>query len=235
MRTILLFAAILAFCSSCNMFGGQRVSGNGKITSENRNVSAFTSIDASGSLKVQVRQDSSTAVKIETDENLLEYVEVYVKGNTLVIKSRDGFNLDPSKDLVIYTVAPVYRSIQVSGSGDIISENTISGSEPLEMGVSGSGNINVQVALPRLSAHVSGSGNVLLKGTSKEFSGSVSGSGSIKAFELATDVSTLHISGGADVEITANQKLDVNVSGSADVKYKGNAQVSQSISGSGSV
>lgn len=235
MRKVFLLLALAAVFSSCNMFGGKRVSGNGNIKTEERKVSSFNSVEASGSVKVHIRQDSSSSVKIETDENLMEYIEVYVTGSTLVIKEKDGFNPDPSKDLIIYTAAPVYKSVDVSGSGDIISDNIISGGEPLELGVSGSGFINVQVTLPKVSTHVSGSGDVLLKGTAKEFDGSISGSGSIKAFDLVTDVTTLDLSGAAEAEVTANQKLDVNVSGSGDVKYKGNATVSQSISGSGSV
>ena len=235
MRKILLLLAIVTVLASCNWFGGKKVNGNGNITTQERKVSSFNSVEASGSVKVHIRQDSASSVKIETDENLMEYVEVYVTGSTLVIKEKDGFNPDPSKDLIVYTSAPVYRNVDLSGAGDIISDNIISGGEPLEMGVSGSGNIDVQVALPKLTADVSGSGNLVLKGTTKEFAGSISGSGSIKAFDLSTDISTLNLSGAADAELTVNQKLDVNVSGSGDVKYKGNAAVSQSISGSGSV
>ena len=231
---VLLLAIVLAF-SSCRMLGGQKVNGNGKITAQERKVSAFNSVEASGSLKVHIRQDAVSSVKIETDENLMEYVEIFTSGSTLIIKEKEGYNLKPSKELVVFTAAPVYTTVDVSGSGDIISDNIISGGQPLEMGVSGSGMINVQVALPKVSADVSGSGDVILKGTSKEFSGSISGSGSIKAFDLTTDISYLKLSGAADAEVTVNQKLDVNVSGSGDVKYRGNAAVSQSISGSGSV
>ena len=200
MRKILFVLAVVMVLSSCSWFGGKKVSGNGNITTQERKVSSFNSVEASGSVKVHIRQDSSSSVKIETDENLMEYIEIYVTGSTLVIKEKDGFNPSPSKDLIVYTSAPVYRSVDVSGAGDIISDNIISGGEPLEMGVSGSGNINVQVALPKVSADVSGSGNVMLKGTSKEFTGSISGSGSIKAFDLTTDVSTLNLSGAADAE-----------------------------------
>lgn len=209
--------------------------GNGNITTQERKVSSFSSVEASGSLKVHIRQDSASSVRIETDENLMEYIEVYVTGSTLVIKEKDGFNPDPSKDLIVYTSASVYTSVDISGSGDIISDNIISGSEALAMSVSGSGTINVQVSLPKVSADVSGSGDVTLKGTSKDFEGSISGSGSIKAFDLTTEKTVLNLSGSADAEVFVNQRLDVNVAGSGDVRYKGNATVSQSISGSGSV
>ena len=235
MRTLFFFLLVVMIFSSCRFFGGERISGNGKITTQDRSVGSFNSIDASGSVKVHIKQDPSAAVRIETDENLQPYVEVYTNGNTLVIKSKEGFNLSPTKDVVVYTSAPVYKSIDVSGASDILGDNNITGTEVLEMQVSGSGKIDAQVSVPKVSAHVSGSGDVFLKGASKEFEGSVSGSGSIKAFDLATDETKLDLSGAADAEVTANQKLDVQVSGSGDVKYKGNASVSQSISGSGSV
>lgn len=235
MRTLTFLLLVILFATSCN-FLGQRVSGNGNIVSRDRSVGSFNSIDASGSVKVHLKQDASTSVRIETDDNLQQYVDVYTNGNTLVIKSKNGYNLNPTRNIVVYTSAPVYKSIDVSGSGDILSDNTISGAEALDMQVSGSGKIDVQVSLPKVSADVSGSGDVFLKGTSKEFEGSISGSGSIKAFDLTTDDTKLDLSGAADAEVTANEKLDVHVSGSGDVKYKGNAKsVSQNISGSGSV
>src|SRR5687768_5064695 len=139
MRQAFLLLLLAAIFSSCNWFGGKRVSGNGNIIAQDRKVSSFHSIEASGSVSVHMRQDSSSSVRIETDENLMEYLEVFTDGNTLVIKPKQGFNLKPSRDVVIYTAAPVYRSIDVSGAGVIISDNIISGGEPLEMGVSGSG------------------------------------------------------------------------------------------------
>ena len=235
MRVILIAASILSVLSSCDYFDGKRIPGNGKITTQQRNVGSFNSIDVSGAIDVHIRQDSSASVKVETDENLLEFLEVYTNGNALVIKTKSGYNLDPTKDVIVYATAPQLKNIDASGSCDIIGDNVITTSDALGIALSGSGSVNLQVNLPKLSTKISGSGNVVLKGTAKEFEGNISGSGSIKAFDLITDNSSLDLSGSADAQITANQKLDIEVSGSGDVEYKGNAVVSQSISGSGSV
>ena len=221
--------------SSCHFFGGKRVNGNGKIVTEERRVNGFQHIDVSGSATVRLRQDSMTSVKVETDENLLEYLDVHVDGSTLVIKSKKGYNLDPSKEIIIYATAAQFKEIEASGACTIISDNLISGNQELKIDASGATTINLQVTLPKLSTHISGSGEVTLKGTAKEFSGSISGSGAIKGFDLITDNTELDLSGSAEAEITANQKLDVEVSGSGDVEYKGNASVNQRISGAGSV
>src|SRR5689334_10750389 len=105
MRILTLLLLILLFATSCNFFG-QRVSGNGNVVSRDRSVGSFNSIDASGSVKVHLKQDASTSVRIETDDNLQPYVDVYTDGNRLVIKSKDGYNLNPTRDIVVYTSAP---------------------------------------------------------------------------------------------------------------------------------
>jgi len=233
---VLLIAIIAAFLlPSCHYFMGERVSGNGHITSKQRNVGSFSGVDASGQVIVHVRQDGSSSVKIETDENLQELIEVYTSGNTLVIKTREGFNIDPSRDIVAYVSAPVFKDIDLSGQCDIVGDSPLSGTEPLAMHVSGQGDITLEVNFPKVSTEISGQGNVKLKGQVTDFSASVSGQGDVKCFELVTENTALDISGGSDVEVTANKELTIEASGASSVRYKGNASVSQNISGAGSV
>jgi hypothetical protein len=235
MRIFFIAFAFVTFLSSCQIFGGKRVSGNGKIVTQEKSVNGFSNIDVSGAVTVRLRQDSIPGVKVETDENLLEYLDIHVSGNTLVIETKKGYNLDPTDEVIVYATASHFKNIEASGACDIVSDNLLSGNEALEIDASGAVNINLQVTLPKLSTHVSGSGEVILKGTAKDFSGSISGSGNIKAFELITDNTDLDLSGAAGAQITANQKLNVEVSGAGDVEYKGNASVNQRISGAGSV
>lgn len=231
----LFFGFLLSVCFvSCGFFD-QKVSGNGNILTEKIETGSFSSVALSGSMNVQVRQDNSNGVSIRTDENLIPLIEVFVDGSTLVVREMKGYNLRPSKELVIYVSAPVFREIAVSGSGNIISDNAITGSESLNMKLSGSGTIDMEVDLPKIMTSVSGSGTVMLSGRSNDLEIDLSGSGSIKCFELESDNVSLDLSGSADAEVTANQNLDVHVSGAADVMYRGNAKVKKSISGSGSV
>src|SRR5829696_4315173 len=228
------FTAVILL-SSCHLFGGKKVNGNGKIVTQERSVAGFNSIDVSGSVSVHLRQDSMPSVKVEADENLMEYMDIHVDGSTLVIKTKKGFRLDPSKEIIVYATAASFTDIEASGACDITSDNLISGNQELNIQSSGSTTINLQVTLPKLTTAISGSGDVNLKGVAKEFSGSISGSGSINGFDLITDNTELDLSGSADAKVTANQKLNVEVSGSGDVEYKGNANVNQKISGAGSV
>ncbi|MGE5519909.1 MAG: head GIN domain-containing protein [Candidatus Dadabacteria bacterium] len=235
MRVLFLLIAVSLTLSSCEFFGGERVYGSGHIVNQQRSIGSFNSVSAGGSMVIHIRQNPTSSVSIQADDNLMEYIDVYVDGSTLVVKPKYGYNLDPSRDITVYAAAPSFREIEVSGSGDVISDNQISGSGEMHMSVSGSGNIKVDVNLPKLTTEVSGSGTIAVKGAARDFNASISGSGDIRCFDLVTDNTSLDLSGAADAEVTANQKLDVEVSGSGDVKYKGNAAVNQHISGAGSV
>ena len=236
MRSSIVLLVSGLVLSSCHFFMGERISGNGHIVSEQKNVGSFNSIDASGQVVVHVRQNASaSSVKIETDENLQSYLDVFTDGNTLVIRTKQGFNLDPSKDIIAYVSAPAFKGIGLSGQCDIIGDSPITGSEPLSLHVSGQGDINLEVHLPKISTDISGQGNVNLKGQVTDFNASVSGQGDVKCFDLITENTTLDISGGSDIEVTANKQLNIEASGSSSVHYKGSANVNQNISGSGSL
>lgn len=215
--------------------GGERITGNGQIVTRQRTAESFNSVEVSGGIKVHVRQQPTNEVSIETDENLMEFIDVFTDRGTLVIKEKSGYNLNPSKELTVFVAAPVFESIEVNGACDIIGEGTVSGNQPLKMRVSGSGDIVMQVHLPAVSAHISGSGNVQLAGKATNFDAHVSGSGSVKCLELETENTTLDLSGSSDAKVFANQQLNIDASGSASIEYKGAARVNQSISGSGSV
>jgi hypothetical protein len=225
---------VLMLLGSCRYFGGEWVSGNGKIINRQKDVGSFSNVEVHGSVDVQVRQDSSNLVRIETDENIFQYLDVYKDGNTLVIRPMEGYNLHP-KQLVAYISSPVFRKISVSGDCDITSQGQISGQEELELKVSGSGDIAMQVSLPKVHSTISGSGGLTLKGQATEFDVRVSGSGDVNCFDLATDNTDVQISGSADAEVNASKQLNVRVSGAGNVEYKGNPAVSQKISGAGSV
>jgi Putative auto-transporter adhesin, head GIN domain len=231
---ILLFAISALLLSSCH-FLMDKVAGNGHIVTRERSAGSFNSVEVSGAFKVHVRQDPGNGVKIETDENLMEYIDVYTQGNTLIIRPKSHYNLDPSQDLIVYVSAPVFRKIDLSGACDVISDGKISGNEPLEIEVSGSGDIQMDVDLAKVSTHMSGNGSINLRGQASDFSADISGSGDVKCYDLVTDNTMLDISGSADAEVTANKKLNIDVSGSSTVHYRGNASVSQNVSGSGTV
>lgn len=232
--TIIAVFAVLAF-SSCHYMMGERIRGNGHITSRDERVGSFTSVDVGGAISVSIKQDQNHSVKIETDENLMEFIEVFTEGNTLVIRPRRGYNLDPSRQVIAYVSAPVYKRIEVSGASKIIGENSISGSDELRLGASGASEIELEVDGGELVGDVSGASRLRLRGQVSLVDIHGSGASHVKAFDLVADEAIFDFSGASSADITANKSLRVDASGASHVRYRGNASVNSHTSGASSI
>jgi hypothetical protein len=229
----LFVIAFLAF-TSCR-FMGKRIRGNGIIKTVERPVSSFKEVEANGDIKLIVIQGDLKPVKIEGDENILSYIEVIQEGDRVIIQTKEGVNLRPSGDLIVYVTAPSYKSIEVSGSSDIIGQNKITSNEDLSLQASGAGDIKMEVDAPSIIAGISGSGSVSLKGQAKDLSLNLTGAGHAYCYDLLTENTKVDISGAGSAQVYASVKLSAEVSGAGNINYKGNPTVSQQISGAGSV
>lgn len=236
MRKYFWLIIALPLLGSCRHFWGKRVHGNGDIKTEERTVSSFKNLEVSSSFNVYITQGDLKPVKIEGDENLMQYIEVLQEGDRLIIRNRTGYDLEGSGDLSVHVSAPVFNSISLSGAGDIKGENKIAGSENLELDLSGAGDINMEIDVPKFKAEISGAGSMYIKGQTKDVDLGVSGVGSAHCFDLQAENTKVDVSGVGSAEVFASVKLDAQVNGVGSVNYKGSpTNVSQHVSGVGSI
>ena len=230
---IIFFASIIF--SSCNIIGGKKIRGNGTIKSETRTAGSFNRIDAGGNIDLFIKQDSVSSVRIETDENLMEYIEVRTEGNTLHIKTKDNANLRGTNGINVYISNPSFTHFEVSGACDLITENKISSQESVSLDISGASKVKMALNAPKLVAEVSGASDISVSGETKDLSIDCTGASSAKCFDLLTENADIDVSGASHADVFASVKLDADASGASHVKYKGNAAVTQKSSGAGSV
>ncbi len=95
-------AAFMMILLSVTLSGclGPSVSGSGRVTSETRNVSGFSSVSLEGTGLVVIEQGGTESLTVSGDDNLMSDIETEVRGNTLVLGEKRGFNLSPSRDIV---------------------------------------------------------------------------------------------------------------------------------------
>ena len=85
-RTMLFVALIVFVSTACTVpFAPRLVRGSGDVIVEERDVSDFEEILVTGAGRVIVTQGGSESLSIETDDNLMQYIETEVRGNTLEI------------------------------------------------------------------------------------------------------------------------------------------------------
>lgn len=206
--------------------------------SETRNVGSFKGVQLNIPGKLYLRQGSPQKVVIEASREVLERIETDIVSGNLVIRQENGSWWKSWKDrgtIKVYITAPNLEHISVSGSGSIKSENTIR-ADRMYLGVSGSGDMDLEVETQNLDSKISGSGSMDLKGRARNTEISISGSGNMDGESLSTNTCEVRISGSGNCRIEVSESLDSRVSGSGNIYYRGNPdKVSNHSSGSGSI
>ena len=237
MKTIKIASIILiAFCSIQLSAFKERVKGNGNLITENRTTKTYDEISASGSFNIELVNGTEGELTIEIEENLTKYLITEVKGDELKIYWKKGANISTRKSVKIMVPVTEISTLSLSGSGKIVSSTTIKADE-LNLNLSGSGHITIDIESSSIVSNLSGSGRIGLTGTTEYFECSVSGSGHIGGYDLiVSNMTDAKISGSGNVKATVNGILNAKVSGSGNFRYKGNpTQEIIKISGSGNV
>lgn len=234
-KIILLLPLIMLLFSSCHFMGGHQVRGNGKLSSQNRTLNNFDAVEVVGGMDVVLVPGPAHAVRVEADDNLMQYIETDRDRNTLVVRTRRGYNLNPSAGLKVYITAPQLREIGITGSGTVTSQSRLRYPGTVAIDITGSGDVRLELDAPEINAEATGSGNTALTGTTRNFRAAINGSGEFRCFNLLSENTDVEISGSGSAEVFASKKLDIEINGSGNVAYKGNPSVNQDISGSGDI
>ena len=212
---------IIALLSACIFCSCESITGSGNIVSESRNLKEFTGIKNSGSIDVKVIHEERQMVKVEADDNILEYVTTKVEKGILNIYLKNNLSFR-NINVTVYVGSPSIHQLLVSGSGTITSKNVLKYDDKIELKVSGSGDIDANLDAPSIVANVSGSGKILLRGRTKDFSSTVSGSGDMDGEKLLAENTAVKVSGSGNANVFASVNLDAKVSGSGNIFYSGN-------------
>lgn len=235
MRKLFIPIAFLLFFASCDEIFKKTINGNGNITTQQRSVNRADKIKSAGSFDIVIVQGSSPSVKVEADDNLMDYIITRNEGDDLVIKARDGYNLKSDEPIKVTVTTNELEELEVAGSGNVKGEGKFTGRDHLKISIAGTGNIDLEVNTPEIESHIAGSGNITLAGETRDSKIEIAGMGDYKASDLKSENVEIHIAGSGNTHVYAENKLEVHIAGSGDVYYKGNANITQDIAGSGKI
>jgi hypothetical protein len=231
--TVILALACAPGCMIRGCRGLRVIHGSGNMRTVKKNLPDFSHIRLSGTGRIIITQGNKTAIEIESDDNIVNRISAAVSLDTLKIRKRGPELLRPTHGIEYRIALKDLESISISGSGKVLCKRL--DADSLEIRVSGSSDIDMNITADTLSLDVSGSADALFKGKTRKQSVSISGSANYDASKLITRETSIHIAGSGDARVHALDKLDVNISGSGNVDYSGNPKITQSISGVGKI
>lgn len=216
----------------------EKITGDGNLRKETREVSGYTGVFVSGNANVDLSYGDSKTITVEADANILPYIETTVENGNLVVKTRSKVSINTKNKIIVHATLRKVARLRVSGSGNITGNGDFSNDSRTDIAVSGSGNINMGInSFNETKINISGSGNVTLRGKStNNIDATISGSGSIDCAEVACNDVFAKVSGSGNVKVYANKSIDAKVSGSGNIYYKGAAtNINLKSSGSGKI
>lgn len=237
-NAIVLLVILLGFNSANAQWWGKnkRIKGNGEVIKKTINTSDYDKISGSNSIDITLIKGKEGTITVEAESNIMEHLEIEVKGDKLEIGIEDGYNINTRKGIKITVPVEKISSLSMAGSGDIRSNMTLK-SRDMDISVAGSGDIDVAVESEKLDVSIAGSGDVKISGRTEYLDASVAGSGGIDGFNLKANNVDASIAGSGDVSIYCNGgKLKASIVGSGDLRYKGTtSDVKKSIMGGGDI
>jgi len=234
--TILTFATLLSL-SIVHAQWGEKVKGNGNVTTITRTTSDYDGISCAGSFDYVLVAGTEGKITIEGEENLLEYVVTEVKNNKLVVKTEKNVNLRPSSGKTIKVTIPFkdIDNIALAGSGDMTNTDPITASD-LKVSLAGSGDVVLTVETNSVKGSIAGSGDLTLKGNTNNLDASIAGSGDFHGFDLQANNTEVSVAGSGDAEVVSKETLKARIAGSGDIEFKGNPKKEDTKAvGSGSI
>jgi hypothetical protein len=232
MKTSLVTIIALLLVSACGVLPTR---GSRSYIIEDRNVSEFSRLEVSGAGNVTIIQDGTEALRVETDDNVMQYVTSRVNGGTLSI----GLEFPGSRSVIPSRLNLTLHVKDLSSISTSGAWNVVAGSfKPvnLDITISGSGKVTINdLSVDKLTADISGSGEMYFAGRANSQDVKISGSGTYNAGDLQTRDTSIEVSGSGKVTAWATTKLDASISGMGSVSYYGSPQVAFNESGSGKI
>ena len=197
MKKYIQFICLIAFIPSVFMLNGCNsncIKGSGTQKTEDRNVGTFSKVEFGGSIKLKIKQDSTSWMKITADDNILKEIKTRVSGDVLKIEM-DG-NFCNSGDVIIELSSKVWSGIKASGATQIISDQQINSNE-FELDLSGSSQVDLNLVAAKFKLESSGSSEIKLKGQARQSEVNVSGASEINAFDFVVSDYNIETSGSS--------------------------------------
>lgn len=187
-------------------------------TSEQRNVSAFTKIDASGAAEIILTQ-GEPSVKVTGAENEVKNLITEVSGTTLNITTKGNIK----ENMKVYVSMKTLEEISTSGAVYLKSDTTFN-ADKLELTASGASKIKLDVICKEIKSTVTGAATLVLTGATEVHIAHTSGASSLKAYKLSSINTTITCSGASSAKVNVNQRLNADASGASSLKYTGNPE-----------
>jgi hypothetical protein len=229
----LILIAITIFVAVAKYYQyADTVTGNGKNTSNVRQVTEFNSIEVSGKISVNLTQGAARKVEVKGDEKLIALIRTEVSGNMLRIYTKDKISRQAKIEIDI--TVPNIESLHLSGGAEIRSTNELKGEE-LALKTSSGSQAFLALQYKNLKSDSNAGAILQLSGQVEEASFEASAGSIVNAFDLSARKCSIQANAGSITEVKALDEISADISSGSTLTYDGEPAVRDVNASSGGV
>jgi hypothetical protein len=232
----LLATLVLIACSITSLQGNaETVRGSGNVVEESRPVSGVSGVNLAtiGDLTIEVGDTES--LRIEAEDNLMEYFETEVRNGKLTIGTQSNVRLETTQPVKYYLTVTGLDTIDISSAGNIQTPDLEA--EQFSITISSAGNLMMgNLGADTLEVDLSSAGNLdIAGGEIKKQNITITGPGNYNAQDLASAEADVRLASAGSATIWVRDQLKANLSSSGNLRYRGNPTVDATTNSSGKV
>jgi len=169
-------------------------------------------------LQIEQASDSTSAIVISGDENLVDQVKYDLHDGRMVLSSRNPLRSENNLTVRLQTAG--LKGIQSNMLGNIQMNRAFTGDE-LEIKMTGPGNLQADsLYVNSLTVSSEGVGSIRLSGKANKTHFDVAGVGRVRAFELVSDTVYAHVEGVGSIQCNPVDYLEGSLNGVGKITYK---------------
>jgi hypothetical protein len=218
--------------------GRMIVRGSGDVVEEPREVGSFTAVELAtlGTMHIDVGERED--LRVEAEDNLLEYIESDVRNGRLRIDTQANVNLRSTRQVNYYVTVTDLDTIIISSSGDIRVPDLEAERFSVTSGSSGDLEMGDLIA-DAVAISLGSSGDLRMENVEAEtLTVDITSSGDVTMGELYASTLEVHITGSGNLDIAGGEvgEQDITISSSGDYTARDLESVEAEVhlSGSGS-
>jgi len=208
--------------------------GSGNIVTEKRVTGNFDGIVVEGGFEVTLKNGPVTEVVVESDDNILKYIETVVQGGVLKIRIKHLHSFG-DVHLRVMIISPVINSVVANAGSDVKGTGELRSDAKMSFKASSGSSISFSIDAPETDVELGSGSTIELRGRTKDYTAQVGSGAELKSGKLLSENATVSVSSGGSANVHASVTLKARASSGGSIKYHGGAALDRSESSGGQV
>jgi len=203
----------------------ETIKGSGNIIFESYPFSNFDRVHIETAFRAEITRSDTFSVALEVDDNLLQYIDVYLQNDTLYVEfaGDDDVNFEDAT-WIMHIARPQISTLDVHVASSVELFDFV-GQGNVNLDISSASRVSGHLEAQSLNVDLSGASNVDLTGSADRLDVEASGASSALLDSFTAVTADVNASGVSTALVHVTGRLDAEATGISTIVYSGSPEL----------